>query len=138
MMKRRMRRLQVADKEKEEDKTLTVVLGKWTPSPGSWPLTIVKEIKDMFLRLDFSQTVAQKLADDQGKNVPCTLASVSDKNINAICDVIRRLVSSETMDTGNQISILAAKSIKLSLLKFKWMEIAPWPMAFGISKAHLQ
>ena len=53
-----------ADKEKEEEEVVIVTLGKWTPTTESLPLTIIKEMEEMFLRLGFSQKVTQKLVDD--------------------------------------------------------------------------
>ena len=50
--------------EKDEDKVVTVTLGICAPATDSPPTMIVKEMEEMFLRLDFSQTVAQKLVDD--------------------------------------------------------------------------
>ena len=54
------------------------------------PTTIIKEMEEMFLRLGFIQTVAIKLVDDQGIDSPWTLASLSDKDIAAIYDIIHR------------------------------------------------
>ena len=58
------------NKEKEEHEAVTVMTGRHAPAAKSLPPMIVKEIKAMFLRLGFSQTVAQKLVDDQGKDSP--------------------------------------------------------------------
>ena len=61
-------------------------------------------MKEMFLKLGFSQTVAKKIEEDQGIDSQQTLASLSDKEITAIYDTIRRpggLVSSKTPDKGN-------------------------------------
>ena len=65
--------------------------------------TVFKEIEHMFLRLGFGQAVVLKLVDDQGINSPWTLASLSDEDIEAICDVIHRpngLVSGKTPGRG--------------------------------------
>ena len=45
-------------------------------------------MRTMFVRLMFSQTVAEKLLEDQEKHSSETLASLSDDNIVSICDVI--------------------------------------------------
>ena len=63
--------------------------------------------------------------DDQGIDSPRTLASLFDKDITAICDVTRRpggLVSGNTPDRGNQISVLVTKNLKLAAFMFKLME----------------
>ena len=84
----------------------------------SLPLTIIKEMEEMSLRLDFSQTVAKKLVDNRGIVLPQTLASLSDEDIATIWDMINRpggLVSGKTLDRKNQISFLDAKNLKLPL-----------------------
>ena len=64
-------------------------------------------MQEMFLRLLFSQMVAQKLAEDQGINSSQILTSISDENITAICDAIRRhggLVGGRISDRTDQIN----------------------------------
>ena len=82
--------LKKANKEKEEKEVVTVTLGWCAPAAESLPLSIIKEMEDMFLRLGFSPTVAQKLVDDQRICFPWTLARLSDEIITVICDVFRR------------------------------------------------
>ena len=87
------------------------------------PPTVIEEMEEMFLRLGSSQTVGMKLVDDQGSS--WTPASLSDKDIASICNVTIRpggLVSGKTPDSGNQISSLAAKNVKLSVFMFNIME----------------
>ena len=83
------------------------------PAAPSLPPTIVKEIEEMFLRLGFSQAVVLKLVDDQGIDSPQTPASLSDE--------LNGLMSGKTLG-GNQISVLAAKNLKLVAFMFKTME----------------
>ena len=45
---------------------MNVMLGRCTPAAESLPPTIIEEMEQMFLGLGFSQTVVQKLVDDQG------------------------------------------------------------------------
>ena len=59
-----------ADEEKEEEKVATVVLGYFIPTVEIPPLVIKDEMQEMFLRLGFSQTIAQKLVEDQGISSP--------------------------------------------------------------------
>ena len=69
--------------------------------------------------------MAQKLVDDHGIDSPWTLASLSDKDITTICDLIRRpggLVSHKTSVRENSISVLAAKNLSLIAFMFKMME----------------
>ena len=79
-----------AAEQEEEDEDDPVPLVRCTPPAESQSLTITKEMEEIFLRLGFSLTVAMKLVDDQGIDSPWTLASLSDKEIANICNVIRR------------------------------------------------
>ena len=120
------------NKDKEENKVVTVMLGRCAPAPKSLPLIIIKEMEEMFLRLGFSETVAQKLAKDQGIDSPCALANLSNEDSTAICDIIRRpgyLVGWKTQDKWDQISILVAKNLKVTAFMFKSME--HWPKTYN-------
>ena len=100
-------------KQKEEDVDDTASPARCMPDRESLPLTIIKEMEEMFLRIGFSQTVAMKLVGDQGIDSPLILASLSDEDITTICNVIRRpggLVSRKLPDRGIQISILVVKN----------------------------
>ena len=114
-----------ANKQKEKDEMVTAMPGRSTPAAECLPLTIIKQMEEMFFNLGFSQVVAEKLVYDQGIDSPWILASLSDKNITVICDVIRRcgeLVGSKTPDRENQISVLAAKALKLAAFMLKMLE----------------
>ena len=114
-----------ANKENEEDKAASVVLGSCIPAAELLPLTINDDMQRMFLRLKSSSTVAQKLVEDQMTDSPRTLASRLDKDITVICDVIRSpvgLVEGRTPNRGYQISVLAMKYLKFAVFMFKSME----------------
>ena len=114
-----------ADDQGEEVEAVVVPLVAHAMASPSLPSTIVKDMEEMFLRLEFSQAVALKLVDDQGIDSPWTLASISNEDITAIYDMICRLgglVSGKTLDRGNQITVLATKNLKLMTLVFKTME----------------
>ena len=114
-----------ANKDKEKEDVVTVMLGRNVPATESPLLTTVEDMNEMFLRLRFSQTVAMKLVDDQGIVSPWTIASISDEDIATVWDVIRRpggLVSSKMPDRENRISIPVAKNLELSAFMFKSME----------------
>ena len=99
------------------------------PATTSLPPIILKEMKEMFFRLGFSQAVLLKLVDDQGIDSPQTLASHSGKDVAIICNMICRSdgsVSGKTPDRGKEISVLAAKNFKLAVFMFKIMSIVPW------------
>ena len=69
--------------------------------------------------------VDEKLVYDQRIDSPQILASLSDEDITIIWDVIRRpggLVGNKMPDRGNQISFLAAKSMKLTAFMLKMLE----------------
>ena len=53
-----------ANKEKEEDKDATLVLCNCLSAVECPPLIVKDEMQEMFLRLCFSQTLAQKLVED--------------------------------------------------------------------------
>ena len=57
-----------ANKEKNQYKVTTIVLGNCMPAAESPLLTVKNEMKDMLIRLGLSQMVAQKLVEDQGKD----------------------------------------------------------------------
>ena len=110
-----------ASKQKEGKEEDTAPPTSHAPAAESLPPTVVEEMEEMLLRLDFSQTVAMKLVNDQWIDSPWTLASLSDKDIAIISNVIRRLgglVSRKKPDRGNQISILGAKNLKLAAFMF--------------------
>ena len=69
-------------------------------------------MKEMFLRLGFSLTVAMKLVDDQGM---AKLAYLT-KNLPLFPG---GLVSRKTSERGDQIFILVAKNLKLAAFMFK-------------------
>ena len=99
-----------------------MLLARYMPDTESPPLTIIKEMKEIFFRLGFSQTVAIKLVDDQAIVSPWILASLSDEDIATICDGIRRLqwLSEKEDDRqGNQISDLEAKNLMFTVFMFK-------------------
>ena len=87
--------------------------------------TVKQLMERMLLRLCFSQTVDRKLGEDQGKDFPWILASLSDNDIATTHDVICRfngLVSGKTPDKSNQITVLPIKNPKLTMLMFNTIE----------------
>ena len=79
-----------ADDQGEEEEAVKGPLAACTLAAPSLPPTIIKKIEEMFLRLGFGQAVVLKQVEDQGKYSPWTLASLSDKDIAAISDMIHR------------------------------------------------
>ena len=67
------------------------MLGNWMASIECLSQYLENKMQIMFLRLFFSQMVAQKLVEDQGIDFPQTLASLSNESVSAIYKVIRRL-----------------------------------------------
>ena len=110
-----------AIEQKKGNVAETVPLLSHATAAASPPLTVVKEMKEVFLRLGFSQTVAMKLVDDKGIDFPLTLASQSDENIATICNMIHspcRLVSRKMTERGSKIFVLATKNLKLMAFMF--------------------
>ena len=62
-----------ADEQKKEDEAVTALPVACAPAAPSLPPTIIKEVKEMFLRLGFSQVVVLKLVEDQWIVSPQTL-----------------------------------------------------------------
>ena len=56
-----------ANDEKDEDRVATVVFGSHMQNTKSLPPNIKNEMQGMFLTLEFSLMVDQKLVEDQGK-----------------------------------------------------------------------
>ena len=86
------------------------MIRNYVPATESLPPTVKDEMQEMYFRLGFSQMVAQRIDSSQ------TLASLSDEDITAICDVIRRLggsVGIKMPDRGNQISVPVTKNSSL-------------------------
>ena len=101
------------------------MLGRHSTAAESPPLTMNEEMKEIFSRLVFSKTVAQKPVEDQGIISPWILASLFDEDITTICDIIRRpegLVNGRKLDKGNLISALVAKNLMLAAFMFKSMK----------------
>ena len=118
--------LSEANDQGEKKEAVKVPLAACNPAASSLQPTVVKEMEDMFFRLGFNQAEVLKLVEDQGIDSPWTLASLSDEDITAICDMINRpsgLVSGKTLDRGNPISVLAAKNLKLVAFLFMTMAL---------------
>ena len=85
-------------------------------------MAIRDEMQVIFIRLLFSQMMAEKLVLDQGMASLKTLVSLSDDNITVLFDITKwpvDVVSGRMIDRENEISIQAAKNLKLSWFMFK-------------------
>ena len=105
------------------------------PTIPSLPSTVIKQMEEMFLRLGFSHAVVLKLVDDQR-----TLASLSDEDIAAICNMIHGpggLVNGTTPERGNLISVLVAENFKLVVFILRQWSIVPRTTGIRTSTAHL-
>ena len=92
------------EKQMEYNKVDTIVLANHGSTIGKPALTIKEQMQKMFLRMFFCQTVAEKLVKDQGIDSPQTLTSLSDEDISAICDLIKRsgsFIDVRMPDRGN-------------------------------------
>ena len=85
--------LSEVNKQTGETEAVTEVLGSHAPAPKSLSFTVIKEMVQTFIRLEFTQTVAQKLVRDQGIYSLMTLPSLFDEDNIAICDVVGNLVA---------------------------------------------
>ena len=96
----------------------------------------------MFLKLRFTQVVAQKLMEGHWIDFPWMLASLFNEDITAIY-VIRRpcgLVGGRMPNRGNQISVQMAKKLKLTALMFKLVRhcFKPYDIKHINSRAELE
>ena len=85
----------------------------------------------MYLWLGFSSEAARLLVREQGLDSPERQRVLIDKNVNDICNVVRKPGSKNTNgmpDRGQQVSVIAQENLKLavSLCHNKWRFTFAW------------
>ena len=93
---------------------------------------------DMYTHLGFSPKVAQLLIKEQGLDSPERLRVLTDKNVNDICNVVRKPAGKNTNGTPNrvqQVSVIAQESLKLAIFLFhhRWRCTLNWEVT-GVNK----
>jgi len=105
--------------------------------PQQWRLPQREDFIDLYIRLGFSDEVADYLAKMEGIDSCETLASQTDSDIDTICSVIRK--GQDGIDRMS-IPITAQQNLKLAVFEMKhWLRAAYYTGALSwISKASIQ
>ena len=98
-------------------------------------------LKDMHLWLGFSPQAVILLIREQRQDSPDRLRVFMDKNVNDICNVVRKPGSKNvhgTPDRGPQVSVTAQENLKLSVFLFhhQWRCTFDWEV-LGVQKDSL-
>ena len=79
------------------------------------------KLQNMYIRLGLSLKAAMLLVGEQGLDSPERLIVLTDKNIDKICNVVRKLGSKNvdgTPNRGQQVSVIAQENLKLAAFLF--------------------
>ena len=88
-------------------------------------------LQDVYILLEFSLKAAKLLVREQGLDSHERLKVLTDKNVNDICNVMRKPGSKnadEMPNRGHQVSIIAQENLKLAafLLHHRWRCTYDW------------
>jgi hypothetical protein len=78
----------------------------------------------MYIQLGFTPKAAKLLIREQGLDSPERLQVLTDKNVDDICNVMRKpggKIANGMPDRGQQVSIIAQKNLKLAVFLFHHM-----------------
>ena len=81
-------------------------------------------LQDMYIQLGFTPKAAKLLIREQGLDSPERLQVLTDKNVDDICNVMRKPGGKNANgmpDRGQQVSIIAQKNLKLAVFLFHHM-----------------
>ena len=87
------------------------------------PVIMASYLQEMHVCLRFSPNAAKKQANEQGLNNSDHLQVFNNKNVNGICNVVRKPDSknaNKMFDRGQQVSVMAQKNLKLTALLFHY------------------
>ena len=87
------------------------------------------KLQNMYIRLGCSHKAANLLVIEQGLDNPDRLRVLTDKNVDNICNVIRKPCDKNadgTLNIGQQVSVIAQE--KLELTTFLFHHRYPWHM----------
>ena len=79
-------------------------------------------LQDMYIQLGFSPKAAKLFIKEQGLNSPKRLRVLTDKNVDAICNVMRKLGdrnAGRMAKRGQQVSIRAYANLMLATFLFQ-------------------
>ena len=82
---------------------------------------MASNLQNMYIRLGFSPEAAKLLIREQGLDNPDRLRVLTDKNVDDICNVMRKpggKNANGTPDRGQQVSVIAQENLKLAAFLF--------------------
>ena len=88
-------------------------------------------LQSMYIQMGFSPKSAKLLIREQGLDCPERLRVLINKNVDDICNVMRKLGSknvNEMPDRGQQVSVIAQENLKQAAFLFhhKWRCNLDW------------
>ena len=97
--------------------------------------------QDMYVWLGFSPEVAKLLVREQGLDSPERLSVITDKNVDDICNVVRKPGGKNANgmpNRGQQVSVIAQENLKLAIFLFhhKWRCTLDWEITAVKTKDH--
>ena len=92
---------------------------------------MASKLQDMYIQLGFSPKAAKLLIREQGLDNPDRLRVLTDKNVDDICNVMRKPGSKNADGTPNrvqQVSVIAQVNLKLTAFLFyhRWRCTFDW------------
>ena len=78
-------------------------------------------LQDMYLQLGFSAKLAKLLVRKQGLDCPERLRALTDKNVDGICNVMRKPCSKNVnrmTERRQQVSVIVQENLKLAAFLF--------------------
>ena len=117
-----------AEMEIPQDGTLHQRMMPWEQYMGIlWvhtargPEIMASKLQNMYIQLGFSPKAAKLLIREQGLDNPDRLRVLTDKNVDDICNVMRKpggKNANGTPDRGQQVSVIAQENLKLTAFLF--------------------
>ena len=92
---------------------------------------MASKLQNMYIKLGFSPKAAKLLVREQGLDNPDRLRVLTDKNVDDICNVVRKpgdKNANGTPDRGQQVSVIAQENLKLAAFLFhhRWRCTLDW------------
>ena len=87
-------------------------------------------LQNMYIHLGFSPKAAKLLFREQGLDSPEMLRVLKNKNVNEICNVMRKPggKNANGMHRGQQVSVIAQENLKLAtfVINHRWWCTLDW------------
>ena len=92
---------------------------------------MTSKLQDIYIRLGFSPEPVKLLVREQGLDSPDKLRIPTDKNVDDICNVVRKPGGKNadgTPNRGQQVSMIAQENLKLAIFLFhhRWRCTLDW------------